>query len=49
MSKCKRILYIVDMKHLAIRHAISIGVFSSPLGILVNCPRTFHHKQISSL
>lgn len=41
--------YVVDMKHLTIRHAVSIDVYSSSLSALVNCPRTCYHKQISSL
>ena len=40
--ECNKAPQVVAMKLLVIRHALLIGVFKSPLGVLVNYRKTYY-------
>ena len=40
--ECNKATQVVAMKLLVIRHALLIGVFKSPLGVLVNHRKTYY-------
>lgn len=42
MYECNKATQVVDVKLLVINHALLIGVFKSPLGVLVNYRRTYY-------
>lgn len=42
MYECNKATQVVDVKLLLVRHVLLIGVFKSPLGVLVNCRRTYY-------